>query len=615
MIHDEPFGSHERRKVLSMAVLAMFALLMLRLYQLQLLYHVEMDKKSEENSVRALVKDPVRGYIYDRYGKLIADVGPSYSVTLVPAEFEKRNIPLLSSILQMETQALEDRIARARIYSPYLPARIKRDVDMKTLAAIEEHMTTLRGVSFQVESKRVYPTTARASHLLGYRREISDAQLSDAQVSDATEYYRPGDLVGVAGLEARYEKLLRGIKGFEYVSVNSKGQIIGTFEDGKRDVTAKEGDDLLLSVDVGLQAFAESLMTNYSGAIVAMDPSDGGILALVSKPDYDPSIMSGVTPADLWSELQTNPEKPLYNRATLTRYPPGSTFKMVLAAAALQEGIIDENFRIHCSGGFRFGNRVFKDLHVHGSVNVVEAIQRSCNVFFYQLMLKVGFDKWNEYGRRFGFGQTTNTDTGEETTGLLPSTGYYDSRYGKGRWTQGFLISLAIGQGEVGVSPLQMARYAAALANGGIVYRPHAVEMVRNKMTAKMEAIPHDSTLLGLSPHVMELIREGMQRVVHAPGGTGALARIPGVISGGKTGTAENPHGKDHAWYIGFAPFDNPKIAVAVLLENSGFGGVKAAPLAGLVMEKYLFRELIRNKPKAVQAQKSVAGATTPAAH
>ena len=593
MIHDEPFGSPERRKILTIFIFVTFVVLMLRLYQLQLLYHVEMDKKSEENSVRALVKDPVRGYMYDRNGKLIVDVGPSYSVTLVPAEFEKRNIKMLSSILQLDTLALEDRIAKARTYSPFLPARVKRDVDMKTLAAIEEHLTRLRGVSYQVESKRVYPTLAHASHLLGYRREISDAQLSGSD-----EYYRPGDLVGVAGLEAHYEPLLRGHKGFEYVSVNSKGQVIGSFEDGKRDVSAKEGYDLLLSIDVGLQAFAESLMTNYSGAIVAMDPNDGGLLALVSKPDYDPSIMSGVTSADEWADLQSNPDKPLFNRATLTRYPPGSTFKMVLAAAALQEGIIDENYRINCTGGFRFGNRVFKDLHVHGSVNVVEAIQKSCNVFFYQLMLKVGFEKWNEYGRRFGFGQMTNTDTGEETPGLLPSAQYYDARYGKGKWTQGFLVSLAIGQGEVGVSPLQMARYASALANGGIVYRPHAVQLVRNKETMRVEATPHDSTLLNLSPHVMELIRDGMERVVQAPGGTGGMARIQGILSGGKTGTAENPHGKDHAWYIGFAPFDNPKIAVAVLLENSGFGGAKAAPLAGLVMERYLYGELIRNKPK-----------------
>jgi penicillin-binding protein 2 len=599
MIHDEPFGSPERRRTLTVIVLLISALLMLRLYQLQLLFHVELDKKSEENSVRALTKDPVRGYMYDRYGKLFVDVGPSYSVTLIPAEFEKQSTGLLSSILQIEPRALEDRIARARAYSPFLPTRIKRDVDMKTLAAIEEYLPVLAGVSYQVESKRVYPTTARASHLLGYRREISDAQLATA-----SDYYHPGDLVGVAGLEARYDSSLRGQRGIDYVSVNSKGQIIGSFEDGGRDKVAKEGFDLLLDIDGGLQAFAESLMTNYSGALVAMDPGDGGILAFVSKPDYDPSIMSGVTPADLWSELQSNSEKPLFNRASLTRYPPGSTYKMVLAAAALQEGIIDENYRIHCSGGFRFGNRVFKDLHVHGSVNVVEAIQKSCNVFFYQLMLKVGFDKWNEYGQRFGFGQATNTDTGEETTGLLPSTEYYDSRYGKGKWTQGFLISLAIGQGELGVSPLQMARYTAALANGGIVYRPHAVESIRNKETNKVDPVRRDSTLVGLSPRVMGLLREGMQRVVQSPGGTGGMARIQGVLSAGKTGTAENPHGKDHAWYIGFAPFDNPKIAVVVMLENSGFGGAKAAPIAGLVMEKYLYGQLIRNVPKPAQVRR-----------
>jgi len=602
MIHDDTFGSPDRRRTLSIVVLVIFAVLMLRLYQLQLLFHVELDKKSEENSVRALIKDPVRGYMYDRYGRLLVDVGPSYSITLVPAEFEKRNAGLILSILQVDSASLEDRITRARTYSPFLPARIKRDVDMRTLSAIEENLPILRGVSYQIESKRVYPTAARGPHLFGYRREISDNQLSGAD-----EYYRPGDLIGVAGLEARYEPTLRGQKGFEYVSVNSKGQIIGNFEDGKRDVTAKEGCDLLLGIDGGLQAFAESLMTNYSGAIVAMDPAGGGLLAFVSKPDYDPAIMSGVTPADQWATLQSNPEKPLFNRASLTRYPPGSTFKMVLAAAALQEGIIDEHYRIQCTGGFRFGNRVFKDLHVHGSVNIVEAIQRSCNVFFYQLMLKVGFEKWTEYGRRFGFGQLTNTDTGEETAGLLPSTEYYDSRYGKGKWTQGFLVSLAIGQGELGVSPLQMARYAAALANGGIVYRPHAVELIRNKETSSLEPVPRDSTLVGLSPHVMELIRDGMQRVVHAPGGTGALARIPGVISAGKTGTAENPHGKDHAWYVGFAPYDNPKIAVAVMLENSGFGGAKAAPIAGLLMEKYLFGEVKRYQPKP--ALKAVARA------
>jgi penicillin-binding protein 2 len=610
MIYDEQFGLPQRRRILTGIVVVVFAVLMLRLYQLQLLHYVEMDKKSEENSVRSLIREPIRGYMFDRNGNLVVDVGPSYAITLVPFEFDATNVGKLSSILNMDVPALRERLTRAQDYSPFLPSRIKRDVDIRTLATIEEYLPILHGVSYEVESKRVYPTKAFATHLLGYRREISDAQLTQLG-----EFYRQGDLVGIAGLEARYEPILRGEKGYEFVSVNSLGQVIGSFEGGKRDVPAREGHDLLLSIDAGLQAFAESLMThsNYSGAIVAMDPSDGGVLTLVSKPDFNPSILSGVTPADMWLQLQSDTAKPLFNRATLTRYPPGSTFKMVLAAAALQEGVIDEHYRIRCAGAFRFGDRVFKDLHVHGSVNITEAIQKSCNVFFYQLILKVGFEKWTEYGRRFGFGRITGIDTGEETAGLLPSASYYDSRYGKGGWTQGFLISLAIGQGEIGVSPLQMACYATALANGGTLHQPHAVQFIRNKRTNRAEEIPHDSTSLGVSPEVMALLREGMRRVVQEPGGTGGLARIPGIVSGGKTGTAENPHGEDHAWYVGFAPFDNPKIAIAVMLENSGFGGAKAAPLAGLVMERYLYGKLRRYIPKPAPARRDSLGVITQA--
>lgn len=595
MIHDEQFGTPQRRNVLMGAILLIFAVLMVRLYQLQLLYHGELDKKSEENSIRALIKEPIRGYIYDRTGKLVVDVGPSYTVMIVPSEFDKRTMPLLSSLLEMEPRAIEERIARARAYSPYLPSRLKRDIAFQSLAALEEHLPLLSGITYQVESKRSYPTKARATHLLGYSREISDAQLSHVSA-----YYRQGDIIGTAGLEARYEPTLRGEKGFEYVSVNSRGQVIGSFEEGMRDVESKEGFDLILGMDVDLQVFAESLMTvnHYTGAVVAMDPANGSILAMVSKPDFDPSVMSGVTPSDLWARLNMDPDKPLFNRAALTRYPPGSTFKMVLAAAALEEGIINEQFRVNCTGGFRFGNRVWKDLHVHGSTNVVEAIQRSCNVFFYTLMFKVGFDTWTKYGLKFGFGRTTGIDTGEETTGLLPSTAYYDTRYGKGKWTQGNLVSLAIGQGELGVSPLQMARYAAALANGGTLHQPHAVQFLNNKRTNIMEEVPHAETPMNLSPTTIALLREGMRRVVQEPGGTASLARVKGIESAGKTGTSENPHGEDHAWYVGFAPFENPTIAVAVLLENSGYGGSKAAPLAGMVVEKYLYRELRRPVPR-----------------
>jgi penicillin-binding protein 2 len=584
MIHVEEIGASSRKRMLTIIIIVVFAFLFLRLYQLQLLYHAEFGKKSDENSVRTIVKEPVRGYIFDRNGNLVVDVGPAYSITVIPASFDTNSLSLLSSLLQMDPSVVQERVNRGRVYSRFSPVRVKRDVDFKTLAAVEENIYKLPGIAYEIESKRSYPLQLRAPHLLGYCKEITDAQL--AKVGNA---YQQGDIIGSSGLEASYETFLRGEKGFEFLSVNSKGQLLGPLEGGHRDIPSKEGFDLNLSIDCGLQMLAESLMTNYRGALVAIDPNDGGVLAMVSKPDFDPSVFSGVTSLEVWNKLNNDPEKSLFNRATMTRYPPGSTFKMVVAAAALEEGIIDEHYRITCGGAFRFGNKVFKDMHVHGSVNVVEAIQRSCDVFFYQLVLKIGLDKLHEYSNRFGFGQLTNFDIGEETSGLIPSAEYYNRVYGKGKWTQGYIVSLGIGQGEVGVSPLQMARYAAALANGGTLLQPHAVYSIRNKRTNNMDLIDHKETSVGLDSSVMNLIREGMRRVVEAPGGTGGAARIRGIMSGGKTGTAQNPHGKDHAWYIGFAPFDHPKIAIAVLLENAGMGGAIAAPIAGKVMQRYIF--------------------------
>lgn len=593
----QEIGTASRRQVFVTATWLVFGLLFIRLYQLQLLYHTEFGKKSEENSIRTIVKEPLRGFIFDRNGRLVVDDGPLFSVTVSPATFDTNNLTFLSSLLHMDAPALQERILRGRAYSRFSPVRVKRDVDFKTLSAVEENLYMLPGVSYDVESKRLYPYDICAPHLLGYCKEISDAQLAKSGTA-----YQPGDLIGSSGLEASYETFLRGEKGFEFISVNSKGQLLGPLENGQRDIPSKEGFDLNLSIDFGLQAFAESLMTNYRGAVVAIDPNDGGILAMVSRPDFDPATFSGVTPAEVWTKLNTDPDKPLFNRATMTRYPPGSTFKMLVAAIALQEGIINEHYRITCSGAFRFGRRVFRDTHVHGSTNVVEAIQRSCNVFFYQLILKIGLDKLEEYGRRFGFGQLTGFDIGEETAGLLPSAAYYDRVYGKGRWTQGYVVNLGVGQGEIGVSPLQMARYAATLANGGILHQPHAVYSIFNKRTNRLDMIDHRTSDIAIDKNVMKLIREGMRRVVESPGGTGGLARIPGITSAGKTGTAENPHGKDHSWYIGFAPFDRPTIAIAVLVENAGFGGVTAAPIAGKMMEKYLFGDVGRTRPSSVAA-------------
>ncbi len=589
IIHQEEIGTLRQQRVLRILILGIVGILMFRLYQLQLFYNVELGKKSTENSLRSIVKEPIRGYVFDRNGSLLVDVGPSYTLMVTPAEFDRRNLTLLSSLLQMDPESIEERIERGRMHSRFSPTRVKRDIDFKTLSAIEEAIYLLPGVTYQVESKRYYPTRAYASHLLGYCKEITDVQLG--RMGD---YYRLGDLIGFSGLEASYETMLRGQKGYEFIAVNARGRILGPFEGGQNDLVPKEGFDLILGLDTGTQTVAESLMANYRGSLVALDPTNGAILALVSKPDFDPSIFSGVTPMEEWARLNSDTTKPMFNRASMTRYPPGSTFKMVLAAAALEEGIIDENYRIVCHGAYRFGNRTFKDLHVHGSVNIVEAIQKSCNVFFYQLIHKVGLEKWAEYARRFGFGQSTGVDIGEETMGLVPSTDYFDRVYGKGKWTQGYLVSLAIGQGELGVSPLQMAVYDAALANGGSLHQPHAVQFIRNKLTNRVEEFQHLSRSVGLSPRVATVIREGLRRAVNEVGGTGGAARIPNIVVAGKTGTAENPHGDDHSWFVGFAPFDNPKIAVAVMVENAGYGGSKAAPIAGLVMEKYLLGSIQR---------------------
>ena len=582
IIDNSDIGSPHRKDVLRAVIVILFSILFLRLYQLQLLYHEEFGKKSDENSVRTVLDEPVRGYMYDRNGKLLVDVGPAYSITVLPASFDTANSTFLSSLLDMEKPALMERIARGKAYSRFLPVRVKRDIDFPLLSSVEENLYLLPGISYDIESKRLYMPDVRASHLLGYCKEITDAQMAKFGTT-----YQQGDLIGSTGLEASYESFLRGEKGLEFISINSKGRTLGPLEGGARDIPSKDGFDLLLTVDMGLQAYAESLMTNRLGARVATDPNDGGILAMVSEPDFDLSTFSGVTSTDQWNNLNNDPHKPLFNRATMTRYPPGSTFKMLVAAAALQEGIIDENFHYTCTGGFRFGNRVFKDVEVHGRINVVAAIQHSCDVFFYQLVMKVGLDKLAEYGQRFGFGQRTGIDIGEEVSGLIPTAQYYDRVYGKGKWTQGNVVSLGIGQGEIGVSPLQMARYTAAFANGGTLHQPHAVQAIRNKRTNHIDVIDHKTSSVGLNPHVMALLREGMRRVVEE-GGTGTSAKIQGLESAGKTGTAENPHGKDHSWYVGFAPFDNPKIAVAVMVENAGFGAAVAAPIAGKVMQRYL---------------------------
>jgi len=432
------------------------------------------------------------------------------------------------------------------------------------------------------------------SHILGYTKEISDRQLARQP-----DIYRPGDVIGSSGIEAAYENVLRGERGYNYIVVNARGQFVADYSDGQKNVPSREGSDLFLTIDAELQAYAEELLEDRSGSIVAIDPETGGILALVSKPDYDLSYFSGVTPPDVWQQLNADTTQPLFNRAASSIYPPGSTYKLVLAAAALEDGIINERWTASCPGWYRFGNRVFRCHRAegHGSVNVVEAIQKSCNVFFYQLMLKVGFDRWSNYGRLFGFGQRTGVGSFEETGGILPTTDYYNRIYGVGQWTRGNLISLAIGQGELSVTPMQMAVYAMLLANEGNYHQPHMVSHIYDFKSRNIFELPYETNQVQLSKSTWDILRRSMNLVVDYDGGTGRGAQVRGVSSAGKTGTSQNPHGENHAWYIGFAPYDNPKIAVAIVIENIGGGGRYAAPVAGRLIERYLQGTIVRDRP------------------
>jgi penicillin-binding protein 2 len=554
-----------------------------RLIQLQIINPERFGKESERNSVKTIVNTPARGLIFDRNHKLLVDNKPSYSVTITKKEFDTANIGMLSNVLEITPEDfrsfLDDIVGTNR----FMPTRIERDVEFKVISFIEENRDILKGVDYKVEPIRLYPNKSRASHMLGYTNEITKEQLKNQN----SDYYKQGDVIGVTGLEAGYESYLRGEKGYQFILQDSKGKEVGNLNDGKNDIKAVSGYDLILGVDADLQEYAETLLGNRKGAVVALDPNNGEVLALVSKPDFDLDDFSGKLPADIWNRLNTDPDKPLFNRATLTRYPPGSTYKMVSAIASLQEGFMKSGSTIPCEGSFTFGDRVFKDHGAYGSIGIVRSIEVSSNVFYYKLALKIGFDNWTKYGRMFGFGQKTGIDIPEETKGLLPSADYFDKIYGPKGWTQGYLVSLGIGQGELGVSPLQMAGYCMALANSGTYYQPHLVKFFKNPNTGELITVSFKKRELEVDQKNFDLVRQGMYLVVNGSGTAHAI-RTPVVDIAGKTGTAQNPHGRDHSWFIAFAPYENPKIAICVLVENAGFGAAVAAPIAQRLIIKYL---------------------------
>lgn len=574
----------EKRKVIIYTFCSIFFVIFVtRLSYLQLFNKEELTRESDKNSIKTITITPPRGNMLDRNGKVLVENKPSYTVTITPSQFDKANLPVVSALLEIPEAELEDNLKHIKGTNRFNPARIKRDVDFKVISYIAENRDKLNGVDYQTDAVRKYPPNIRGSHSFGYTSEISEKQLGK-QIGD---YYKQGDVVGSSGLEANYENYLRGVKGYEFITVDVKGREIGKLNDGLNDVAPINGSDLILGMDKDLQEYAEKLMNDKRGAVIAVDPRNGEILCFVSKPDFDLSLFSGKTDPKFFSSLVNDPDKPLFNRVVQTKYPPGSTWKMMMSMAALDVGEITTTSTISCPGSFTYGNRTFEDHGAYGPINVVRAIEVSANTFYYKLGLSLGIDNYNKYGKMFGFGLKTGIDIPNETSGLLPSRQYLDKRYGENKWTQGLLVSLGIGQGELGVSPVQMVAYTAAIAMNGLYCQPHFVSRIRSNINNTFEDVKYEQRRIDLSPKYYEAVKKGMFLVVNGTG-TAKNIRSDAFELCGKTGTAQNSSGKNHSWFVGFAPYSDPRIAVCVLGENQGWGSQFAAPIAGALMVRYL---------------------------
>lgn len=547
---------------------------------MQILHRVEYDMKSTDNSIKSLELQPLRGIFYDRNYKVLVSNVPAYTLRIIPAYYDTTLNKILETVVGTEPGFIKNLLQKNRIYSKFLPVKVRRGVDFNVIAWFEENSEHLRGVDYIIEMQRFYPEGIIASHTFGYTKEISPEQLAKEKTS-----YNLGDYVGHYGIEKTYEKLLSGTKGYSYVLVDSRQRQISRYHDGKEDLLPSKGKDLVLSLEASAQKIAEEEFKGKRGALVAIEPSSGEIIAMVSAPDFDLNRFSYFTSKSFLDSIYKDPSTPLFNRATMSVHSPGSTFKMISALAALDMGIITTSYTTTCNGGFTFG-RFFKCHGNHGTVNVVTAIEKSCNTFFYKLIYKIGLDKWKEYASRFGFGKLTSVDLTEEVSGLIPGEDYYVKRYGD-KWPRSIMASLGIGQGEVSVTPLQLVQYVSLIANDGKTKKPHIVRGYIDDNTEKLVPIEYEEIKASVSQSALDIVKNAMYLVVNGHG-TATHIRLPDIAICGKTGTAQNPHGKDHAWFVGFAPYENPKIAIAVLVENAGFGGTHAAPIAKKVIQAYM---------------------------
>lgn len=569
-----------RGRVASWVLAAFFVALLAAFFRTQIVQNSRYALQSEENRLREVPLPAPRGVIYDRHNQVIAENVPGYSVSILPpsADSLRASLKLLSTIIPLSEDQIDLAVRRYK-RAPNRPAVILSDAPFDVISVLEERRIEFPGLIIQSAPKRYYPDGPAVASFVGYVGEITEAELA----SPRFQGYKAGQQVGKGGLEKQYEDSLRGREGVRFVEVDARGRVVR--EAGARqDLLPRAADPLYTNVDMDLQRFVARLFgDSLQGGAIALDPKTGGVLALYSAPSYDPNRFIGGIPEELWKALNDDPRHPLYNKVIQGRYPPGSTWKLATAVTALEDGVatLDDRMPVPCTGGFQFGNRYFRcwDRKGHGNLTMASAIEQSCDVYFYQLGLKVGLTKLVAGGLKLGMREKSGIDLPDETRPVFPYAdveNYYDSRYGKRGWSQAVVLNLAIGQGENGQTVANMARFYTALASDGSAATP---EIVRR--------VPERERLFTLSAGQMRGLRAALAGVVSS--GTAASAAIQGVVLAGKTGTAQNAHDPvhDHAWFVGFAPADDPKIVVAVMLEFGGHG-TRAARIASSIVQAYL---------------------------
>jgi penicillin-binding protein 2 len=541
------------------------------------------------NAMRYYIEYPARGIVYDRNGDLLVENVTAYDIMIVPREFKDVDTAELCSTFQLSVNEVKQILKGMGKNRGYGAFTFLKQVSPKQYAMFRERADRFQGFYSVARTMRKYPRNI-GGNVLGYIQEV------DTSVINRNPYYKSGDYIGVSGIEESYENVLRGKKGVSVYLRDSRNRVVEPYENGRLDTAAIPGKNIISSIDGDLQEYAQMLMQNKLGSIVAIEPSTGEILALVSSPTFNPVVLSGANRQRNYVELATTSTKPMFNRAIMSPQPPGSTFKLVNGLIGLDEGVLTPNTSYHCAGHYPYGKGVACHGHI-SPVNFKQSIMVSCNAYYCYAFRSILENKkypsidaalttWREKVMQFGFARPLGIDLPNEKAGIVASKNLYDRYYGVGRWNPLSIISLAIGQGEIGVTTLQLANMAAIIANKGFYYIPHIVKSVGDN--EQIASDYYEKHYCGVDAQYFEHTIEGMHLATTGMGGTAWRARIQDIDVCGKTGTAQNPHGKNHSVFVCFAPKQDPKIAVAVLVENSGAGGSYAAPIASLVLEKYL---------------------------